>query len=328
MSNVDKVVAVTGASGYIAGHIIRILLSKGYTVKAVVRDLAKTEKYDFLKKFPQKDGQLQFAAADIQEMGAYNKIFVGCHAVIHTATPYVHTAADPQKEIVEPAVNGTLHAMNAAIEAKVKRIVVTSSGGAMFHFPVEPGYVFSDKDWNSGSNLTTNAYFHSKRLAEEAAWDIYRKSDPHKVELAVVNPLFVVGPTQSPILNTSLNILKRFLLGEVQQPMQGFVGWIDVRDVAEAHVLAMEHPDADGKRLICAAEVRSWKDMAQVLAKNFPNYNVYKDTSEVPPNAPYAIDTTPLQKLGWKVTHNFEEMVKDAAQSLIDHGAVPDLRKK
>jgi nucleoside-diphosphate-sugar epimerase len=322
MSNADKVVAVTGASGYIAGHIIKILLSKGYTVKAVVRDLSKPEKFEFLKKMPQKDGQIQFVAADIQEMGAYNKIFVGCHAVIHTATPYIHSASDPQKEIVDPAVNGTLHAMNAAIEAKVKRIVVTSSGGAMFHFPVEPGYTFSEKDWNSGSSLATNAYFHSKRLAEEAAWTTYKASDPHKVELAVVNPLFVVGPTQSPILNTSLNILKRFLTGEQQQPMTGFVGWVDVRDVAAAHVIAMEHPDADGKRLICCAEVRSWKDMSETLAKQFPEFPVFKDNSEVPSTAPYSIDTSALQKLGWKANHNFEEMLKDAADSLISTGAV------
>jgi len=326
MSNSDKTIAVTGASGYIAGHIIRILLEKGYKVRAVVRDLAKTEKYDFLKKFPQKDGQMEFVAADITDIGAYNKIFAGCHGVIHTATPYTYAAADPQKEIVEPAVNGTLHAMNAAIDAKVKRIVVTSSGGAMFHFPVENGYVFSEKDWNSGSSLTINAYFHSKRLAEEAAWNVYRSSDPPKVELAVVNPLFVVGPTQSPILNTSLTTIKKYLTNDVAQAHPGFVGFIDVRDVANAHVIAMENPDAAGKRLICAAEVHSWKDMALTLQKLFPKYKVFEDPAQLPPNPPFSISTATLQSLGWKVNHNFEEMLKDSVNSMIEFGAIPDQR--
>jgi len=255
---------------------------------------------------------------------------VGCHAVIHTATPYFYTANDPQKEIVDPAVNGTLHAMKAAKEAKVKRIVVTSSGGAVFHFPVEPGYVFSEKDWNSNSSIATSPYFHSKRLAEEAAWSSYKeqKEGSQGVELVVVNPLFVMGPTQSPILNSSLSTLKKYLLNQVQQSSPGFVGWVDVRDVALAHVIALEHPDADGKRLICCSEVRSWKDLSLLLAQKYPEYKPFQDPSEVPAQSPYSIDTNALQKLGWKSSHNFEEMISDSVESLISLGAVPDMRMK
>ncbi len=115
------------------------------------------------------------------------------------------------------------------------------------HFPVADGYKFTEKDWNTWSSVTNNPYFYSKKLAEEAAWNIY-KEDSKAIELVVVNPLLVIGPSLSAGVNTSLEIVKGYLTGHVKQPFPGYAGFVDVRDVATAHVIAVEHPEAVGKR--------------------------------------------------------------------------------
>ncbi len=175
---------------------------------------------------------------------------VGAHALIHTATPYIYAADDPQKEIVDPAVNGTVDAIQGALAAGVRRVVVTSSGGAVFSFPPpRAGYVYTEKDWNTWSTLTNNPYFLSKRLAEQAAWRLW---DQHKdrLDLVVVNPGFVVGPLQSASINTSLQTVVNHLTGRVKKATPGRLPFVDVRDVALAHVIAMEQDAAIGHRCV------------------------------------------------------------------------------
>ncbi len=100
----------------------------------------------------------------------------------------------------------------------MKRVIITSSGGAIFHFPVEPGYTFTEKDWNTTSSLTNGPYFYSKKVAEEAAWKLYEK---HKddIDMVVVNPLYVVGPSKNAILNTRYEIVSRLTikLGRIEE---------------------------------------------------------------------------------------------------------------
>jgi len=321
----EGIVCVTGASGYIGGHIIKILLEKGYKVRGVIRDKSKEDKYDFLKKLPQKENQLEFFEADLQS-GDYEKIFAGATSVIHTATPYIYTAPNPQTDIVDPAVNGTVNAIKAALKCGVKRIVITSSGGAILHFPVAEGYVFTNKDWNTNSSLTNNPYFYSKKLAEEAAWKLY---DEHKagIELVVVNPLFVIGPTMSPVLNTSIQLIKRYLTGENQNVQPGGVAIVDVRDVAKAHVIAMEHPKAAGQRLICSNTVLSWNQLVTKLKEFYPQFNI-TDQLNPAPFTPFLMDTKPLQELGLDHFHSLDESVRDTVQSLLQLGVVTDPDKK
>jgi len=323
MSTKSQLIAVTGASGYIGGYVVKFLLEKGHRVRGIVRDLKKEDKYAFLKSFPQKEGQLELVEADIQG-GVYDKILKGVDALIHTATPYLYTANDPQKEIIEPAIEGTTAAIKACITNNVKRIVITSSGGAVMHFPVEPGYVFKQTDWNTWSSLTNNPYFYSKRLAEEAAWKLY-KENQDRIEVAVVNPLFVIGPPQSNILNTSLTTFKKYLLGEASiQP--GQVGWVDVRDAAMAHVIAVEHPKAVGQRLFACGTVRSWNDLAVELKKQFPDYPVKVEPPQQ--SSSWSMDTQPLKELGMPEYRTFDTMVRDTVEAFLKLGVVDDLRKK
>jgi len=324
--NADKLVCVTGASGYIGGHVVKLLLEKGYRVRGVVRNLKNKDKYDFLFKFPQKNGQLEFVEADLQA-GNYEDCLKGCVGLIHTATPYIYTANDPEKEIVQPAVDGTVSALNAAIKAGVKRVVVTSSGGAFLGVPVEPNYEFTTKDWNTWSSLQNNPYFYSKRLAEQAAWKIYEENKQSgNFELVVVNPLFVIGPPQTAVLNQSLTTVRNNLMGEAKSINPGRVGWVDVRDVATAHVIAFEHKDAAGQRLFCCSEIQLWKTLNDKMRQMFPEYPVTQ--GDVPDTPIFSIDTKPLQALGMPPFRSFDTMVRDTVEAFIQLGVVPDLKKK
>eukprot|EP01115_Flamella_aegyptia_P004392 TRINITY_DN1900_c0_g1_i1.p1 TRINITY_DN1900_c0_g1~~TRINITY_DN1900_c0_g1_i1.p1 ORF type:complete len:262 (-),score=104.89 TRINITY_DN1900_c0_g1_i1:242-970(-) len=233
--NPGDLVFVTGGTGFIGGYVVEQLLAKGYRVRVVTRDVSKTERYDYLKKFPQKDGQLEIVGEN-----NYETLLQGCDAVVHLASPYQYTATDPQKEIVEPAIEGVRSVLLACLKIpSIKRVVITSSGGAIFHFPVPDNYVFTDKDWNTTATLQTNAYFLSKKLAEEEAWKIYN-DNKSQLDVAVVNPTLVFGPLKNKDLNASQVMLRKFFMGENKTITPGGVGLCDVRDVADAHLIALE----------------------------------------------------------------------------------------
>jgi len=315
----ETVVGVTGGSGYIATHIIKILLEKGYTVIGIVRDLSNESKIAHYKKFPQKEGQLTFRQANIED-GTYGEVLKGISVLIHTASPYKYTADDPQKEIVDPAVKGTVDAINAAIQNGLKRIIITSSGGAVMSIPVTQEKTFTDKDWNTVSTLTNNPYFYSKKLAEEAAWNLYEQHKD-KIELVVVNPFYVIGPILSPNINSSLSRVKSYLLNDNAQVIPGKVSVVDVRDVATAHVLAVELPQAVGKRVFAAGNVVSWKQIADTIKKYYPQYpNVA--TEGVNEGANWSVDTSVVKSLGLSSFIPFETSIKDTIDSLIEQGLV------
>jgi nucleoside-diphosphate-sugar epimerase len=316
----ETVVAVTGASGYISSHIIKFLLEKGYHIIGIVRDLSSENKIAHLKKFPQKEGQLIFRQANIED-GTYGDVLKGANVLIHTATPYKYTADDPQKEIVDPAVKGTEDAIKAALAVGIKRVVITSSGGALFSLPITQEHTYTDKDWNNVSNLNNNPYFYSKKCAEEAAWKLYEQHKD-KIEIVVVNPFFVLGPIQSPNINSSLSRLKSFLLSENNaQCMPGRVGVVDVRDVATAHVLAAEHPAAVGKRILVCSAVVSWKHIVDTIKKDFPHYPVVSSDG-VNEGCNWGVDTSNLKALGFDHFISPDKTIKDSIDILIEQGIV------
>ena len=205
---------------------------------------------------------------------------------------------------------------------------MTSSGGAVFHFPVPDGYTFTEADWNTQATLTSNTYFYSKRLAEQALWEAAR-AQPNGVAgppgVVVVNPLYVVGPSLTPKLNSSQTLTKRMLMGEAA-PQPGFVGFVDVRDAADAHILALEHPDAPGHRIFACAEVAEWKYLALTFKEAFPHYpNVVNLDSELK-KASFSFDTAPLHSLGFPGFRSIRQSLIDMVDEFIAHGFVPDLR--
>jgi dihydroflavonol-4-reductase len=258
-------VLVTGASGFIASHIVQQLLEGGYRVRGTVRDPEKTRREGVLIGMPGANERLELAEADLLTPDAFDDAVGGCEYVIHTASPYVIDVADPQRDLVDPAVKGTISVLQSCLKSDaVKRVVLTSSVAAITD--QADGHLNTESDWNTRSSLTRNPYYYSKALAEQAAWRFMEVNDP-RFDLVAINPFFAIGPSLVPGVNTSHRFFIGFTNGDVPVVMALEWPFVDVRDVAQAHILAMENPEATG-RYIVAAETRSMRQVIDLLRAN------------------------------------------------------------
>lgn len=265
MAVTESPVLVTGASGFIASHIVRELLARGYRVRGSVRSLAKEKELAHLRALPGAE-RLDLFAADLLADGAFDEAARGVTHVLHTASPYVLDAKDPQRDLVEPAVKGTRSVLASCAKAgTVRRVVLTSSMAAITDEP-EGDRVLTEDDWNTRSTLERNPYYLSKTLAEKEGWRFVEEERPG-FDLVVINPFLVIGPSCSAAVNTSNQIFADLLKGTYPGIMNLTWGFVDVRDVALAHVLAMETAEAKG-RYICAAETRTMRDVVSLLQEN------------------------------------------------------------
>ena len=259
----DAPVCVTGASGFIASHLVADLLGQGRRVRGTVRNPAKGT--DHLRALPGAAERLELVAADLTTEGAFDRVVEGTTHVIHTASPYVLTVKDPQKDLVDPAVRGTESVLAACRKAgTVRRVVITSSMAAVTDEP-EDDRVFSEADWNTTSTLARNPYYLSKTLAERAAWKFVETERPG-FDVVAVNPTLVVGPSLTAAINTSNQVFVDLLRGRYPGILSLTWGIVDVRDVARAHVLAADQPKARG-RYICAATTATMREVVAHLVR-------------------------------------------------------------
>ena len=258
-------VFVSGATGFIASHTIRQLLEAGHRVRGSVRSLARTDGHAFLRALPGASDRLELVEADLTVPHAFDRHVRGCDVVLHMASPYALHVEDPRRELVAPAVNGTRSILAACLDAPgLRRVVLTSSMAAITD---EPGdRVLTEDDWNERSTLTRNPYYFSKTLAERAAWDFVRERRP-RWDLISINPFLVIGPSLTSVLNVSNKVLVDLLHGVYPGLMRLTWGIVDVRDVADAHVRAMDASSAQG-RYICAAQAVSMRDLVDLIRSN------------------------------------------------------------
>ncbi len=263
----QRTATITGLTGFIAAHTAALLLERGYGVRGTVRAVSKATDNPKIMGLPGASERLELIAADLLADGAFDAAVTGADCVFHMASPYSLEFRDAQKDLVDPAVLGTLNVLRACAGApSVKRVVLTSSMAAVTDEP--DGRVLTEADWNTRSSLTRNPYYFSKSEAERAAWDFMEREKPG-FDLVVINPFLVIGPSLTPGLNTSNQIIVEALTGVFPAIMQLNWGMVDVRDVALAHVLAAETPAAKG-RYLCAAEnitMRHLIDILKPLAK-------------------------------------------------------------
>lgn len=267
-----RTVFVSGATGFVASHIVARLLASGHHVRGSVRSAAP-DRVSHLRALPGADARLALVEADLLAPHAFDSLLAGCDVVIHTASPYVLDVADPQRDLVAPAVQGTRSLLEACRRTPgISRVVLTSSMAAITDQP-DSCHTLTEADWNVTSSLTRNPYHYSKTLAERAAWAIVEASTP-PWDLVVINPFMVIGPSLSPALNTSNKVIADLLNG-VYPAIPG-IGWgiVDVRDVAEAHVRAMDAHAARG-RYLCAAGPLSAVGMVSLLrSSGYDNYRL------------------------------------------------------
>ncbi|PPQ88274.1 hypothetical protein CVT25_005437 [Psilocybe cyanescens] len=264
----DKVL-VSGANGYIAMWAVYLFLERGYSVRGTVRseDKAKFMK-DYFNSIGLGDKLETFIVEDIVKEGAFDEAVKGVDAIAHMASPFHANVKDPE-EFLRPAVQGTVGILKSAVKNgdKVKRVVITSSCASIMSPPDKPTK-FSELDWNTlspkqveeqGSNTPPmTIYRASKTLAEKGAWEYHEK---HKNEvqwdLAVINPPFV--STLPRNFENPCWADKPFD-DSTKEALSDSNSWVDVRDTALGHVLALEKSEAGGERIITTEGGYIWQE--------------------------------------------------------------------
>ncbi|KAK0448421.1 uncharacterized protein EV420DRAFT_1566683 [Desarmillaria tabescens] len=306
-------VLVSGANGYIAIWVVRTLLERGYSVRGTVRSTEKGK--HLLETFKGYGDKIEVVVVeDITKDGAFDEAVKGVDAIAHTASPFHMNAVDPQ-ELIGPAVKGTVGMLASALKngSSVQRIVVTSSCASVLHVSPEPK-TFSEVDWNEQSikeveEQGKNApgivkYRASKTLAEKAAWEFYKKHKSEiKWDLSIVNPPFPFIHDASSVdsLNESARVWYTFVATENsggKSPeflaTQGSC-WIDVRDLAEGHVRALETPAAGDERIIISAGPFVWQDwidtVNELSPSPIPSHTLPKGVPGAGKKAKYALRT-------------------------------------
>jgi nucleoside-diphosphate-sugar epimerase len=338
---------VTGASGFIAGHCVLSLLEEGYPVRGTVRSLRDEAKLRHLRGLTGKDGaRLELVEAELTRDAGWAEAVAGCRYVLHVASPFPASLPNDEAELIAPAVEGTRRVLAAcaATGGGVARVVLTSSLAAIAYGHETHGErVLTEEVWSDPDRC--EPYQKSKTLAERAAWDfVAALPATQRFELAVINPGFVLGPLLSDVGGTSAELIKRLLnRGMPACPRVGFAV-VDVRDVARAHVLAMETPAAAGNRYIAAGDHMWMEEMAQILAGEFNRYGYRVPTGRLPYWVLWLVarfDKTirltlasvgkrelvshdkACRELGWS-TRAPEETLIDMGYSAIELGLAPD----
>ncbi len=278
--NTSSPVMMTGATGFVAGWIVKGLLDAGATVQAAVRDADNPQKTRHLREMADDSpGNIKFFKADLLLPGSYSEAMQDCCVVFHTASPFTSDVEDPQKELVDPAQLGTRNVLEQANETdSVKRVVLTSSCAAIYGDNADvakaPGGVLTEEIWNTSSSLEHQAYSYSKTVAEKEAWKIADAQDRWK--LVVINPSLVMGPgTRSKSTSESFSLMKQMGDGSMKSgaPRWG-IGVVDVRDLAQAHIAAAYHPEATGRHIISGSDTDFLKLASCLLEKYGNNYPI------------------------------------------------------
>ena len=262
-----KKVLVTGASGFIAEHCIIELLKNGYSVKGSLRSMNREQEVRDAIKTGASDENLEFCKLDLLEDDGWEDAMWDCDYLMHVASPFVIEDPKDENELIKPAKEGTLRALNAAKKAGIKRVVLTSSVAAVNSHMMSG--TSDHTTWTDINSKYVTPYQKSKTIAEKAAWDFYNNQDSNnRIELAVINPGGVMGPRLGNDLGgASTQIVSQLISGKFPMIPALSFPFIDVRDVAILHLKAMTTPEADGKRFIAAHSEPTWMyQVAEVLS--------------------------------------------------------------
>ncbi|OEL26274.1 Cinnamoyl-CoA reductase 1 [Dichanthelium oligosanthes] len=295
-------VCVTGAGGFIGSWIVKLLLARGYAVRGTSR-LADDPKNAHLWALDGAAERLTMLQVDLLDRASLRAAFHGCDGVIHTASP-MH---DNPEEIIEPIIAGTRNVVEAAADAGVQRLVVSSTIGTMYMNPHRDPDApldessWSDLDYCKKTEVNHDRIFHSPPKFQQSAWQAARARG---LDLAVVIPVVVLGELLQPSMNTSTLHILKYLTGKVKEYVNESHAYVHVKDAAEAHVRVLEAPGAGGRRYVCAERTLHRGELCRILAGLFPEYPIptrCKDDVN-PPKKGYKFTNQPLKDLGIRFT--------------------------
>jgi nucleoside-diphosphate-sugar epimerase len=341
-------ILVTGGTGYIGAHLILQLLQKGHAVRTTVRSLNReaTLRKDLQDAGAPADSKLSFVVADLNSDDGWADAVKDCVYAHHVASPFPLEMPKHEDELIIPAREGALRLLRAARDAGVKRVIMTSSFASVgYGWPSRPEK-FTEEDWSvidGSKGVVVPPYPKSKTIAERAAWDFIKEKDT-KMELAVVNPVGVFGPVIGKDVGTSVQIITKMMDGSMPGAPQVSFGVVDVRDIADLHIRAMNDPKANGQRYLGVADkgVVSFIDIARIIKAKRPDNASKVPTMQVPnfmikimaffdssvrqivPELGKTLDISnekAKSELGW-APRSVEDSIVDTVDSLVKGGLV------
>lgn len=343
MSSAPEVL-VTGGAGFIAAHTVAHLLSQGYRVRTTARSLDReAELRGQLARLGAEAGDaLTVVVADLLSDDGWADAVSGCEYVLHVASPIPHGEPVNEDDVIRPTREGTLRVLRAARDAGVRRVVLMSAFHAIGFGWGRTDHVFTEADWSTLDGPGIDAYGKSKTFAERAAWE-FMDAEGGAMELAVLNPVAVLGPVVSAHLSGGNALVERILGGELRAFPDIWIPIVDVRDVAVAERLAMVTPDAAGRRFIVGTgEGLKLAQIGSILREGLGERASRVGTRTVPSwvvrlaalvNPTFRavtadlgivkkIDASSVQRvLGWR-SRPVEQTVLDAAESMLALGVV------
>ena len=257
-------VLVTGATGFIGLHCIKQLLDRGYSVNGTLRSQDRqAEVVDSLERNNTPTRHLSLFEVDLNRDSGWDSAIRDCNYVLHVASPFVLTDED-EDFFVKPAVEGVQRALKFSKKHNVKKVILTSSFAAIHETLNDRQESFDEEDWSNPNKPGISFYAKSKTMAELAAWEFMEMENPD-FSLTVINPVLVMGPSLSKDVGTSNSLVKNMINGSVPGTPKIHIGIVDVRDVASAHILAMESSGANGERIIVSEKELWVHEVAAIL---------------------------------------------------------------
>ena len=334
-------VCITGATGYVGSHVAASFLAAGIPVHAAVRRPDDPSRTAHLHAMAERYGtRLDLYAADLATPGSFDAALEGCEGLIHVAAVARLTAPDPQRQIVDPSVEGARNVFDAATRAGVRRVVLTSSVAAVGSYRKSQDHVLTENDWNDAATLDSDPYGLAKTSAERLAW---RAADEAPWDLVVCNPAMVLGPVFTPRhCRASPAIVRDILCRAFPANPRFCFGIVDARDVGAAHLAAFQRADAAGRHLL-AAGTRWMRDMALLLDPMFADRRIRTGTlpdlalrlaalfdkrmdrsvlADILGRVPRYDGSGATAALGIRY-RDIDESIVDTARSMVDQGFVP-----
>ncbi|MFN4204561.1 MAG: SDR family oxidoreductase [Tabrizicola sp.] len=267
-----ETVLLTGSSGFIAKHLALKLMNAGFAVRGTLRRMERAGEVRaaLAPYLTETAGAISFVQADLEADAGWAEAMQGVAAVVHTASPFPIAQPRDPATVIRPAVEGTERVLKAAAAAGVTRVVLTSSTAAVLN-EAKPDTLQDEADWCDVHLPTTTPYAKSKTLAERAAWEIARARG---LRLTTINPGLVLGPPLDENYGSSLALIERLLKGK--DPMLPPMGLpvVDVRDVAEMHLRALQRPETEGRRYLAASGSMAFVDMGRTLKAAYPTRRI------------------------------------------------------